>query len=204
MPETTELTLSDRDALIVVDVQNDFLPGGALAVTDGDRVIGPLNRAVTLFGTSGLPVFFSRDWHPPAHCSFTAQGGAWPPHCVADSYGAQFAAALDLPADARVVSKGTRQDRDAYSALDGTDLPERLRAGGIRRLFVGGLATDYCVKATVLDALAAGFEVVVLADAIRAVDVEPEDGERAIAAMRQAGVRMVSTGDLEPAPAATA
>jgi len=203
MPEAMVLTLSDRDALIVVDVQNDFLPGGALAVTDGDQVIEPLNRTVALFGARSRSVFFSRDWHPPAHCSFTAQGGAWPPHCVADTHGAQFAAALDVPTDARVVSKGTREDRDAYSALDGTDLPERLRAGGIRRLFVGGLATDYCVKATVLDALAAGFQVVVLADAIRAVNVEPEDGERAIAAMGEAGARMISTRDLEPAAAAT-
>ena len=204
MSGTMALDLSDHDALIVVDVQNDFLPGGALAVTDGDQVIAPLNRAVSLFGSRGLPVFFSRDWHPPAHCSFTAQGGAWPAHCVAGTPGARFAAAMKVPDDATIVSKGTSLDRDAYSALDGTDLPERLRAGGIRRLYVGGLATDYCVKATVLDALAAGFQVVVLADAIRAVNVEPEDGERAIAAMIDAGARMISTGDLEPAPAATA
>lgn len=204
MTETMGLSLSDRDALIVVDVQNDFLPAGALAVTDGDQIIGPLNRAVTLFGNRGLPVFFSRDWHPPDHCSFTDQGGIWPPHCVAGTSGARFAAKLKVPENAAVVSKGTSRDRDAYSALDGTDLVDRLRAGDIRRLFVGGLATDYCVKATVLDALAAGFQVMVLADAIRAVDVAPGDGERAAAAMVDAGARMITSGDLAPAPAATA
>ncbi|MGB5623941.1 MAG: nicotinamidase [Gammaproteobacteria bacterium] len=189
MPESSPLAPSERDALIVVDVQNDFLPGGALGVPEGDAVIEPLNRAIAEFRASDRPVFYSRDWHPAEHCSFEARGGPWPPHCVADTSGAQFAAALDVAADAEVFSKATRPDRDAYSALDGTGLAEWLRAHGVHRLFVGGLATDYCVKATVLDAIAAGFEVILLVDAIRAVNVDPDDGQHAIRAMTAAGAR---------------
>jgi nicotinamidase/pyrazinamidase len=192
---------SEGDALIVVDVQNDFLPGGALAVPDGDQVIAPINRLIALFSASHRPVYFSRDWHPAEHCSFLDQGGPWPPHCVADTPGADFAAGLELPADPAVVSKGTRPDRDAYSALDGTDLGARLRAGAIRRVFVGGLATDYCVRATVLDALADGLKVVVLTDAIRAVNVDPGDGDRAIEAMRDAGARLAAGSGVATAPA---
>lgn len=193
---------SEGDALIVVDVQNDFLPGGALAVPDGDQVIAPINRLIALFSASDRPVYFSRDWHPAGHCSFLEQGGPWPPHCVADTPGADFAAGLELPAEPAVVSKGTRADRDAYSALDGTDLGGRLRAGAIRRVFVSGLATDYCVRATVLDALADGFEVVVLTDAVRAVDVDPGDGDRALEAMRDAGARLASGSGLAESPTA--
>lgn len=176
------------DALIIVDLQHDFLPGGALAVADGDAVIGVLNDAMAAFGAHALPVFATRDWHPANHCSFHAQQGIWPPHCLAGSSGAAFPAALQLSsAGATIVSKATTADRDAYSGFDGTDLGEQLRARGVRRVFVGGLATDYCVLHTVLDALAAGFEVVLLVDAIRAVDVQAGDGERAIARMQAGG-----------------
>jgi len=182
------------DALLVVDVQNDFLPGGSLAVPDGDAVVGPLNRAIAAFRAAALPIFASRDHHPPDHCSFRSHGGEWPVHCVAGSRGATFAYDLHLPAETVVISKATTAGRDAYSAFDGTDLAARIRAAGVVRLFVGGLATDYCVKATVLDALTAGLGVVLLTDGIRAVELRPGDGTRAIEAMRRAGAVLTREG----------
>ncbi len=179
------------DALVVVDVQNDFLPGGALAVAEGDAVVPALNACIAAFAARGLAVFATRDWHPPDHCSFLAQGGPWPPHCIAGSDGAAFAPGLELPRDAELVSKGADPMCNAYSGFQGTDLAERLRARGITRVFVGGLATDYCVRATVLDALAEGFDAVVLGDAVRAVDVAPGDGERALAELRAAGAAVL-------------
>ena len=184
----------DGDALLVVDVQRDFLPGGALGVADGDRVLAPINHAIALF--AGRPVFLTRDWHPPGHCSFREQGGPWPPHCVAGTRGAEFADELRLPADVQVVSKATQVERDAYSAFGGTDLERRLRDAQVRRVFIGGLATDYCVLHTVADARAAGFDAVVLRDAIAAVDVRPGDGERAITRMRELGARVVGSDAL--------
>ena len=178
------------DALIVVDVQRDFLPGGALGVPHGDEVVAPLNAAIDAFERAGQPVFASRDWHTPDHCSFKARGGPWPPHCVAGTPGAQFAGELRLPASAIVVSKAETADADSYSAFGGTDLARQLEQKGVKRVFVGGLATDYCVLNTVLDALAAGLEVVVLGDAVRAVEVAPGDGARAISTMEQAGARL--------------
>jgi len=178
------------DALIVVDVQRDFLPGGALGVARGDEVVAPLNEAMRAFERAGRPVFASRDWHTPDHCSFKARGGPWPPHCVAGTPGAQFADGLRLPGSATVVSKAELPDADSYSAFGGTDLAQQLERRGVKRVFVGGLATDYCVLNTVLDARAAGFEVVVLGDAVRAVEVSPGDGERALAKMEQAGARL--------------
>jgi nicotinamidase/pyrazinamidase len=181
------------DALVVVDVQRDFLPGGALGVPAGDEVVEPLNRAIVDFERAELPVFYSRDWHPPDHCSFQAQGGPWPPHCVAGTPGAGFAPALRLPIDAAVISKATTRDRDAYSAFQGTTLAKQLKDAGVRRIFVGGLATDYCVKATVLDARAKGFDVTVLGDAVRAVEVQPGDGERALQEMQKSGANLTTT-----------
>jgi nicotinamidase/pyrazinamidase len=181
------LTLRTGDALVVVDVQADFLPGGALAIHDGEGVIAPLNRCIERFAARGLPVVATRDWHPANHCSFTAQGGSWPPHCVAGTSGAAFPAALHLPPAALIVSKGTAADREAYSGFAGSALESQLRAAGVGRLFVGGLATDYCVLNTVLDARALGFDVVVLDDAVAAVEAKPGDGERALERMRAAG-----------------
>jgi nicotinamidase/pyrazinamidase len=181
------LQFDKADALLVVDVQRDFLPGGALAVPDGDVVVPVMNRYVEVAAQSGIPVFASRDWHPRNHCSFRSQGGLWPPHCVADSEGAEFAPGLNLPHDVVIVSKAQKQDADAYSAFRGTDLDARLRSRGILRLWVGGLATDYCVLETVLDARKAGYEVLFLEDASRAVEIEPGDGARAVARMREAG-----------------
>ena len=180
------------DALVVVDVQRDFVPGGSLAVPAGDAVVPVVNRWAQRFAERRLPVFASRDWHPADHCSFAAQGGPWPPHCIAGTPGAAFAAGLQLPAGTHIVSKATRADRDAYSAFDGTDLHARLQALGVRRVVVVGLATDYCVQATVVDALALGYGVVVLRDGVAAVDVHPGDGDRALAAMLERGARVVA------------
>jgi len=179
--------LRRSDALIVVDVQRDFLPGGALAVPEGDQVVPVLNRYIALFEKEGLPTVFTRDWHPSDHCSFSAQGGPWPPHCVAGSDGAAFAAALAVPATGLVLSKATTSEADAYSGFQHTGLAAWLRERGCSRLFIGGLATDYCVLETVRDALAEGFAAVLLRDAVRAVNVHPDDGARAEQAMREAG-----------------
>jgi nicotinamidase/pyrazinamidase len=187
----------ERDALVAVDVQNDFCPGGALGVREGDRVVPVLNRYIARFRQSGAPVFLTRDWHPAKTAHFRAYGGVWPPHCVQGTPGAAFHPALEVPAEAVIVSKGMDPEEDAYSAFQAVDregraFPAVLEARGIRRLFLGGLATDYCVKETTLDAARRGFAVVVLADAIRAVDLTPGDGERAIAAMRDAGASFVT------------
>ena len=184
------------DALLLVDVQNDFLPGGSLAVPDGGGIIAPLNRAVFVFNEKGLPVFASRDWHPRGHCSFVENGGAWPVHCVAGTPGAGFASSLELPCRSVIVSKGTAAEHDAYSAFEDTGLAGLLRDSGTHRLFVGGLATDYCVRATVLDAIEQGFAVVVLTDCCRAVDVNPGDGESALAAMAAAGAEFALSREL--------
>lgn len=186
-----ELDLRPGDVLVVVDVQNDFLPGGSLAVPHGDQVIPPLNRWLAEFAARGLPVVATRDWHPPNHCSFRAQGGPWPPHCVPGTPGAEFAAALRLPPGTVVLSKDTTPSESTYSGFEGGDLDARLRALGARRLLIGGLATDYCVFHTVKDARARGYETVVLGDAIRPIEVEPGDGARALEAMRRLGARVV-------------
>ena len=184
------------DALLIVDVQHDFLPGGSLAVPDGARVIAPLRHCAALFAGRALPVFATRDWHPRDHCSFRPQGGPWPAHCVAGTTGAAFAEALQLPAATRIVSKGTHADHEAYSGFAGTDLERRLSDGAVRRLFVGGLATDYCVAQTVQDARQRGFDVVVLRDAIAAVDAHPGDGEHAIERMAQLGAVFLDSAEL--------
>jgi len=175
------------DALIVVDVQNDFLPGGSLAVPGGDAVVPVLNRYAATFAAAGLPVYATRDWHPADHCSFKARGGPWPPHCVANSSGAAFAPGLKLPAQTTVISKAATADKDAYSGFEGTDLHARLKRAGVKRVFVGGLATDYCVLNTVRDARRLGYDVLLLTDAIRAVNVRPDDGKRAEDEMRRLG-----------------
>ena len=191
-PGRGELLTGPHDALLIVDVQGDFLPGGALAVPHGDEVVTPLNRLIERAEQCGSPVFASRDWHPADHCSFRDRGGPWPPHCVAGTAGAQFSTELRLPGNAQIVEKGTTPDAEAYSAFSGTGLAGTLRAQGVRRLVIGGLATDYCVLSTVRDALAEGFEVFVPEDAIRAVEVAAGDGERARRQMSEAGAVLVS------------
>ena len=187
----TDFELRGDDALIVCDVQNDFLPGGALGVPSADGLIHTVNRYIAAFRSHGLPVIATRDWHPPDHCSFTAEGGPWPAHCVANTDGAAFPAALQLPDDALVVDKGTAREREAYSGFQDTGLCATLRARGVERVFVAGIATDYCVLDTVLDALEAGFEVVLLEDAMRAVNVNPGDDARALDEMLQHGALSV-------------
>ena len=183
----TKATHQGSDALIIVDVQNDFLPGGALAVKGGDLIVPVLNRYIDRFKNQGLQTFATRCWHPEDHCSFRERGGPWPRHCVAGSHGAAFASNLKLPKDVEVISKATTSDKDAYSGFDGTDLAQRLHQLKIQRLLIGGLATDYCVLHTVKDALKEGFEVCVLRDAVRAVNVQPDDGDKALAQMQQQG-----------------
>ena len=180
----------EKRALIVVDVQNDFCPGGALAVARGDEVVAPLNRLIGEFLARGETVVKSRDWHPPRTKHFKAYGGTWPVHCVRDTHGAAFHDGLVDDPRILVVSKGTG-DEDNYSAFDGTDLASLLRQRGVTEVWVGGLATDYCVKQTVLDALGEGFRVKAVTDAMRAVNLKPADDERAIAEMRAAGADII-------------
>jgi len=175
--------ITSYDALIVVDVQNDFLPGGALPVPEGNGVVEPLNRYIEFFVLKGQPVFATRDWHPENHISFKENGGLWPRHCVQWSKGAQFAGDLKLPPDAFIINKGDRPELEAYSGFQGTLLNDLLKERGIKRVFIGGLATDYCVKNTVLGALNLGYVTFFLEDASRGVDVKPGDTERAIEEM---------------------
>jgi nicotinamidase/pyrazinamidase len=197
MNTTSTLRPRTGDALIIVDVQNDFLPGGALAVSHGDEVVSELNRYAALFERLGLPVFATRDWHPRNHCSFQEQGGPWPAHCVAGTQGARFAPKLTLPPGSRVVSKATTPERDAYSGFAGTELDAMLRLEKVQRVFVGGLATDYCVLNTVKDASALGYEVVFLKDAIRAVDLRSGDGRRALEEMQRLGAMPANVESVE-------
>jgi nicotinamidase/pyrazinamidase len=180
---------SSKRALIVVDVQNDFCPGGALAVAQGDEVVAPLNKLIEEFLERGEPVFKSRDWHPESTKHFTAYGGTWPVHCVQNTKGAEFHPDLVDEMHIRVISKGLG-DTDCYSAFDETDLALQLRRLGVEEVWVGGLATDYCVKSTVLDALKEGFRVTALTNAMRAVNLKPGDGARAIAEMKNAGAKI--------------
>jgi len=183
----------DTDALLIVDVQNDFLPNGALAVRDGDQVIPALNRCIDLFTRRTFPVFATRDWHPEHHCSFQSRGGPWPAHCIAGTPGAAFAGKLMLPENTIIISKAVKADRDAYSGFEETKLRHHLQSLGVRRLVVGGLATDYCVLNTVRDGLKLGYRVLLLADAVRAVNVRPGDGDRAIADMKSAGADIIES-----------
>ena len=184
------------DALIVVDLQNDFLPGGALPVADGNAIVPIVNRLVERFCAHRLPIIFSRDWHPSKHCSFQAQGGPWPAHCVAATTGARFADGLTIPQAAYIVSKATDAQRDAYSAFQGTDLESQLASKQCRRVFVCGLATDYCVRATAEAALDAGFAVVIVRDAVRAVNVHEGDGETALQALTGRGAQLCESKQL--------
>lgn len=174
-----------HDALVVVDVQRDFCPGGALPIPDGDAVVPVINRWLDAARRAGVPTVLSRDWHPPNHLSFRAQGGEWPAHCVQETDGAAFHPDLKQPADARIVTKGDRLEKDQYSAFDETGLGAELGRLGVRRVWIAGLAEDVCVRATVLDALAQGFEVRLIAAGTRPVTAEGGAGARD--EMRRAG-----------------
>lgn len=185
-----------RRALLVVDVQNDFCSGGALAVPGGDSVVLPINRLTAAYAAAGAPIFASRDWHPPGSSHFTEGGGIWPVHCVAETNGAAFHPELALPPETAVLSKGTALDADGYSAFDGTitggeSLKQALDTRTVEHLTVCGLATDYCVRASVLDACRQGLRVSVVSDAIAAVNLHAGDGPQAIKEMRAAGAEFV-------------
>jgi nicotinamidase/pyrazinamidase len=183
--------LKAGDGVLVVDVQNDFCPGGALPVPDGDAVVPLLDTWMAAAVERGRPVYVSRDWHPRMHPSFEEQGGPWPPHCVQDTAGAAFHPDLDIPADARIVTKGVRFDEDQYSAFDRTGLAEQLARDGVGRLLVGGLALDVCVHASVMGAREAGVDVVVIEAATRAID--DDRAREALAEMVAAGAVVEST-----------
>ena len=183
--------LQRGDALIVVDVQRDFCPGGALPIERGDEVVPVLNRWIAAATDNQVPVYLSRDWHPTGHLSFIESGGLWPIHCLQDSDGARFHADLAVPPSAVKVTKGARFDQDQYSAFDQTGLAKELRAKGIRRVWIGGLAQDVCVRATVLEAVREGFETIVIADATR--PVTSAGGREADDEMRHAGARVETT-----------
>jgi len=183
-------------ALIVVDVQNDFCPGGSLPVPEGDRVVSPINELIPKFQNAGAMVIATRDWHPRNHSSFTDQGGPWPVHCVQNTPGANFHPDLDVNERVVVVDKATTTEKDAYSGFEGTGLADLLRERNVNRVYVCGLATDYCVKATVLDALEAGFETYVIEDAVRGVDVNAGDSEKAIEEMRRAGAKTTRSTEI--------
>ncbi|MEA2786969.1 MAG: nicotinamidase/pyrazinamidase [Candidatus Eremiobacteraeota bacterium] len=180
------------DALVIVDVQHDFLPGGALGVAEGERIFAPIDALALRFAR----VYATRDWHPADHSSYAQYGGPWPVHCVANTHGAAFDPRLDLGKVDVVVDKGTDRKTDGYSGFAATVLAADLRAHGVHRVFVCGLATDYCVKATALDAKAAGFDAVVLEDAAAAVNVNPGDEQRALQELRDAGVTVAHSGDV--------
>jgi nicotinamidase/pyrazinamidase len=188
-------------ALLIVDVQNDFCAGGALAVPGGDSVVPTINLVARSVRARGGLVLASRDWHPRESTHFSSHGGPWPVHCVAGTPGAQFHPGLDLPEGTQIVTKGDNPGAHGYSAFDGRmpsgePLAEGLRARGVRRLLVAGLATDYCVKHSVLDARRAGLDVVVVADAIRGVEVRPGDSAAALAAMTAAGATVLGSDEV--------
>ena len=189
-------------ALLIVDVQNDFCPGGALAVPDGDRVVPVLNDYAQRFANDGHRVFASRDWHPQVTRHFKEQGGPWPPHCVAGSHGAAFHPQLKLPPDASVLTKGTDPEDDGYSAFEAADakgqnLSDVLKKDDVASLYVGGLATEYCVRASVMDGLKTGLDVVVLLDAVRGIDVNDGDVARALDEMIRAGARTATLATID-------
>ena len=185
------ISLTAHDALLLADIQNDFLPGGALGIGGGDTIIPILLNYIRRFHSRQLPIFLTRDWHPPNHCSFRDQGGRWPAHCIADTPGSLPPPTFETPASAVIVYKAIDPDQEAYSAFQHTALNRHLLALGIRRLFIGGLATDYCVLHTVTDALASGYAVYLLMDGIKAVNVRPDDGRLAEQEMIRLGAAPV-------------
>jgi len=181
------VSITSDSALIIVDVQVDFCPGGALPVPDGDKIIPFINRYIKIFKENNLPIIATRDWHPPNHISFKPYGGIWPIHCVQNTPGAAFHPKLKLPNDVIIISKATEPNKEAYSGFEGTELSNILNSKGVRRLFIGGLATDYCVKNTVLDALKLGFQAFLLLDGTKGVNVNPDDSKKAIEEMVRKG-----------------
>ncbi|ACS33637.1 nicotinamidase [Thermococcus gammatolerans] len=181
-----------EEALIVVDMQRDFMPGGALPVPEGDKIIPIVNECVRKFRERGALIVATRDWHPENHISFREQGGPWPRHCVQNTPGAEFV--VELPEDAVIISKATEPDKEAYSGFEGTNLAEILMEKGVKRVYVCGVATEYCVKATALDAVKHGFETYLLTDAIKGIN--PEDERKALEELQRAGVKLTSCSSI--------
>ena len=190
------MELTKNDALLIIDVQNDFCPGGALAVRSGDVVAATMSQAAKAFAAKGATLFTTQDWHPAQHSSFNDQGGQWPSHCVQGTKGAALHPALKLPKGTHAVKKGASLDKDAYSGFVDSDLEQQLKKANISRVFVGGLATDYCVFNTVMDTVALGFETYVLTDAVAAINIEPGDGLRALHLMEGSGATLVTTDEV--------
>jgi nicotinamidase/pyrazinamidase len=194
--------MTARRALLIVDVQHDFCPGGALPAEDGDAVVPVLNRTIEKFQAAGYPVFASRDWHPEGSAHFEERGGPWPPHCIQGSEGAEFHRNLELPDDVIVITKGVDPEEDeGYSAFEGTAddgslLASKLKDDDVDEVFVAGLATDYCVRASALDAVKAGFRTHLIVDAIRGVDVNPGDSGLAIEEMKRDGVHITMSDQI--------
>ncbi|MBX3327515.1 MAG: isochorismatase family protein [Nitrospira sp.] len=189
--------LALHDALLIVDIQNDFLPGGALGISHGDKIIPVLTNYIRRFDAHGFPIFLSRDWHPPNHCSFQSQGGPWPAHCVAGSPGALPPSSFTTPPSAVIIYKAIDHDQEACSAFQHTALDRHLRVLNVQRLFIGGLATDHCVLHSVKDARMLGYDVCLLMDGIKAVNLDTEDGRRAEEEMIRLGALPVRWEMLE-------
>jgi nicotinamidase/pyrazinamidase len=191
-----------RKALVVVDVQNDFSPGGSLGVPGGDKIIPAVNKYIKIFSKKKFPVFATRDWHPPRTSHFKDFGGAWPAHCIQGTRGAQFHPKLKLNPNATLLYKGTDPDKDGYSAfhaqeLSGRDFARILEMEGIKEIYIAGLATDYCVKFTALEALKRGFKVKILLDAVKGVDLKPKDSEKAVKEIVKKGAKTITLKDME-------
>jgi len=189
--------MKKKSALLIVDVQNDFCPNGTLAVPEGDAIIPVLNKYIKIFSSGTLPVFASRDWHPKKTTHFKEFGGPWPAHCVQESHGARFHPVLRLPESAIILSKGMDPEADSYSAFQavdaqGNEFADLLKTFSIKELFVGGLATDYCVRWTVLDALKFGLRVTLLMDAIKGVNLREKDSQTAVEEMVRLGAKKIT------------
>jgi len=195
------MNLRFKKALCIIDVQNDFCFGGALAVPEGDEVVPVLNKYIDFFVKNNLPVFASRDWHPDKTKHFKTYGGLWPEHCVQNTKGAQFHPQLQLPEHAIIISAGLNPDEDGYSVFEGVDskgigFSKVLKEFNVEELYIGGLATDYCVKHSVLDALKSGFKVYVLMDAVKGVNINPDDSENAIKEMLDSGASKITLDEM--------
>ncbi|SMO40622.1 nicotinamidase/pyrazinamidase [Balnearium lithotrophicum] len=188
------VSLTDRDALIVVDMQNDFMPWGSLPVPEADKIIPKVNKYIKLFFERGLPIFATRDWHPENHISFKVNGGKWPVHCVQWSRGADFAEGLEIPPETFIVNKGDRPELEAYSGFQGTVLNELLKERGIKRLFVCGVATEFCVKNTCIGGINLGYTVFLLNDAVKGIG--EESSQRAVEELLRGGCIVLEKRDL--------
>jgi nicotinamidase/pyrazinamidase len=190
------MKLVPTDALLILDLQNDFCRGGPVAIAGGHAVAAQMAKAVAYFDAANILIYATQDWHPVDHASFRTEGGPWPLHCVQNTRGAELHPDLNLPPGAVIVRKGAARTKDAYSGFIDSDLEARLTAAGVERVFVGGLSTDYVVLNTVIDTIDIGIETYVLMDAIDAMNIEPGDGLRALHLMQATGAKFITIADL--------